>query len=148
MRKSKAFVLIIILLMISVLASILHLTTREKVNAGEIHLKYHDVTYSVSYQDLKMEQVTGTRVNGKGEEKEVEALGILLKDLLVENDIFEYSQVTIVSNDSYKAQVSAEEVSNEEKVYLILQEEELRLIVFGDQNSKRSVSNVVQIIVE
>lgn len=59
-------------------------------------------------------------------------MGIVLKDLLVENDIFEYSQVTIVSNDSYKAQVSAEEVSNEEKVYLILQEEELRLIVFGD----------------
>lgn len=36
----------------------------------------------------------------------------------------------------------------EEKVYLLLQEEELRLVVFGDENSKRSVSNVKQIVVE
>lgn len=47
--------------------------------------------------------ITGTRVNGKGEEK---------------------------------------------KAYLLLQEEELRLVVFGDENSKRSVSNVKQIVVE
>ena len=34
------------------------------------------------------------------------------------------------------------------KAWLLLEQPYLRLVVFGDQNSKRSVSNVVQIIVE
>lgn len=62
--------------------------------------------------------------------------------------VVSYSKVTVISDDSYAADLTAEDVKEDGKAYLMLDEEEIRLIVFGDPNSKRSVSNVVQIIVE
>ena len=148
MKKSKVVFLILLLVVLTGVLSVVHLTTRNKVGADEVQLTYKDKTYSVEYKKLDLEQVTGTRVNGKGEEKKVEAAGILLRKLLEEKNIEEYSQVTVVSDDSYSAKIAAEEIKEEEKAYLLLQEEELRLVVFGDENSKRSVSNVKQIVVE
>lgn len=148
MKKTKVVFLILLLVVLTGVLSVVHLTTRNKVGADEVQLTYKDKTYSVEYKKLDLEQVTGTRVNGKGEEKKVEAPGILLRKLLEEKDIEEYSQVTVVSDDSYSAKIAVEEIKEEEKAYLLLQEEELRLVVFGDENSKRSVSNVKQIIVE
>lgn len=148
MKKSKVLFLILLLVVLTGVLSAVHLTTRNKVGEHEVQLTYRDKTYSIKYKKLDLEQVTGTRVNGKGEEKKVEAPGILLRKVLEEKDIEEYSQVTVVSDDSYSAKIAAEEIKEEEKAYLLLQEEELRLVVFGDENSKRSVSNVKQIIVE
>ena len=148
MKKSKVVFLILILVVLTGVLSVIHLTTRNKVGDQEVQLTYKDKTYSVEYKKLNLEQVTGTRVNGKGEEKKVEAPGILLREVLEEKDIEEYSQVTVVSDDSYSAQIAVEEIKEEEKAYLLLEEEELRLVVFGDENSKRSVSNVKQIVVE
>ena len=54
----------------------------------------------------------------------------------------------IFSDDSYSAQLTKEEIEEENRVYLLMDEDSLRLVVFGDKNSKRSVSNVVQIEVE
>ena len=148
MKKSKVVFLILLLVVLTGVLSVVHLTTRNKVGEHEVQLTYQDKTYSVEYKKLDLEQVTGTRVNGKGEEKKVEAAGILLRKLLEEKNIEAYSQVTVVSDDSYSAKIAAEEIKEEEKAYLLLQEEELRLVVFGDENSKRSVSNVKQIVVE
>ena len=148
MKKSKVVFLILILVALTGVLAAVHLTTRDKVGENEVQLTYQDKTYSVEYKKLDLEQVTGTRVNGKGEEKKVEASGILLRKLLEEKNIEEYSQVTVVSDDSYSAKIAAEEIKEEEKAYLLLQEEELRLVVFGDENSKRSVSKVKQIVVE
>ena len=72
----------------------------------------------------------------------------MVKDLLASTKIASYSKVTVVSDDSYTADLTAEEVAESGKAYLLLEQPYLRLVVFGDQNSKRSVSNVVQIIVE
>ena len=45
--------------------------------------------------------------------------------------------------------VTAEELAAPDKVYLIAQEEDgVQLVVFGDSNSKRNVSNVVRVTVE
>ena len=148
MKKSKVVFLIFLLVVLTGVLAAVHLTTRDKVGENEVQLTYQDKTYSIEYKKLDLEQVTGTRVNGKGEEKKVEASGILLRKLLEEKNIEEYSQVTVVSDDSYSAKIAAEEIKEEEKAYLLLQEEELRLVVFGDENSKRSVSNVKQIVVE
>ena len=61
----------------------------------------------------------------------------------------EYEKVTVVSDDSYSAEVLKEEVEEGTRAFLILGDEnELRLVVFGDTNSKRSVSNVAQVVVE
>jgi hypothetical protein len=71
-----------------------------------------------------------------------------MKELLEEMGITKYTTVTVVSNDSYSAKMNREEILEEDKVFLLLEDNSLRLIVFGDSNSKRSVSNVVQIQVE
>lgn len=87
-------------------------------------------------------------LGGKGEELPVDAPGVLLKDVLAGDSISDYSKVTVVANDSYSVEVSAEEIKEEAKVYLLLEEDSLRLQVFGDENSRRGVSDVVQIVVE
>ena len=123
--------------------------TREQVTEGTVQLIYGEKTYELEISELEYEKVTGTRRNGKGEEILVESSGILLKDVLERKGIVEYSKVKVVSDDSYSAELTAEEVENDTKAYLLHEKEgELRLVVFGDTNSKRSVSNVVQIIVE
>ena len=115
----------------------------ESVNTGA------DFTVTVDISKLDYVQVTGTRMNGKGEEQIVDGPGIALKDLLSGQKIQNCTKVVVVSDDSYNAELTAEEVADGSKAFLIVEEEnELRLVVFGDTNSKRSVSNVVQIVVE
>ena len=102
----------------------------------------------VDIDDLTFETVTGIRVNGKGEEIPVEAPGISIKDILTEVNVTEFEEIIIESDDSYQARVSKDETEEGGKAYLLRDERKLRLIVFGDENSKRSVSNVVKMIVE
>ena len=72
-----------------------------------------------------------------------------MNNLLALYEIDEYDEISVVADDSYSASLTREEVEEDGKVYLLAQEEEeLRLIVFGDENSKRNVSNVVQIVVK
>ena len=150
MRKHRAVIFIVILLIVTGIMTMLHFNTREEVPEGAIGVVSGEDTCIIDIHELVYEQVTGTRVNGKGEEKEVNASGVLLKNVLAEAGITEYEKVSVVADDAYSVEVSAEEVEDETKIYLIQDEEEvrLRLIVFGDKDSKRSVSNVAQIIVE
>ena len=150
MRKHRAVIFIVILLIVTGIMTMLHFNTREEVPEGAIGVVSGEDTCIIDIHELVYEQVTGTRANGKGEEKEVNASGVLLKNVLAEAGITEYEKVSVVADDAYSVEVSAEEVEDETKIYLIQDEEEvrLRLIVFGDKDSKRSVSNVAQIIVE
>ena len=149
MKKYKALLFIGVLLVITAIAAFAHLSTREEVPEGAIEVVAGEETHIVDITKLAYEQVTGTRVNGKGEEKEINASGILLKNVLAEAGITEYENISIVADDAYSVDVSAEEANDDAKAYLIQDEESvrLRLIVFGDKDSKRSVSNVAQIIV-
>ncbi len=148
MKTRKALIFVIGLLLLTAVAAGAHLLTRDQVTEGCVQLLYGEKSYEVEISKLEYEQVTGTRVNGKGEEIPVEASGILLKNLLNAQKITEYSKVTVKADDSYSAEMTREEVQDASKVYLLHEEGELRLIVFGDTNSKRSVSNVVQIVIE
>ena len=150
MRKHRAVIFIAILLVITGVMALIHFRTRKEVPEGAIKVGFGEETQMIDINELTYEQVTGTRVNGKGEEKEVSAAGILLKDVLAEAGIEEYAKVSVVADDAYSADVSAEEIENGMEAYLIREEGEmrLRLIVFGDKDSKRSVSNVAQIVVE
>jgi len=150
MKKHRAIIFIVILVIITGIIAMIHLHTREEVPEGAIEVSLGEETYVVDIQELSYEQVTGTRVNGKGEEKTVEASGILLKNVLEGVGITEYGKISVVADDSYSAEITAEEMENAVEAYLIQEEGEsrLRLIVFGDKDSKRSVSNVVQIIVD
>ena len=77
----------------------------------------------------------------------METQGISLKNLLITEGIEEYTEIQVTADDSYSAVLEKNELEEKDNAYLILQEESLRLIVFGDSNSKRSVSNVAQIVV-
>lgn len=84
-----------------------------------------------------MSPVTGTVVNGKGEEKQIDAQGVILSEACGG----EFSTATVTASDEYSAVVKSGE-----DAYLILSDDgSLRLIVFGDENSKRDVKDVVRI---
>lgn len=148
MKTHKALLLILVLVMITGIAAWFHLTSREEAAEGTLQITVSGNTQTIELAALDYAPVSGVRVNGKGETISVEGRGILVKDLLASTKIASYSKVTVVSDDSYTAELTAEEVAEDGKAWLLLEQPYLRLVVFGDQNSKRSVSNVVQIIVE
>ena len=136
------------LIAIAAVAAVIHLTTRDEVTAGCVELVYNGKSHDAAISDLKKDDVSGIRVNGKGEEIEVNGKGISLADLLAMKKIEGFAKVTVVSDDSYSAEVTADEIAQGGKAYILVEDEEARLVVFGDTNSKRSVSNVKQIVVE
>jgi len=146
-KGNKAMLLIVVLAIVTVIAAIVHLSTREDVAKGTIQLVMAEETSTIAISELELEQVTGTRVDGKGDEHEVSAPGISLKNLLSLEGVGEYAEIQVIADDSYAAVLKKSELDEKDNAYLILKEESLRLIVFGDSNSKRSVSNVAQIVV-
>ena len=149
MKKNRLMIFAFVLVAVTAIMATIHLNTREEVAEGQIKLINGDKEITVNLNNLEYEQLSGIRVNGKGEEIPVEGKGILMRDLLKTVETIEYETVQVVADDSYTAEVTVEEVMEDGKVCLFLQEEGgLRLVVFGDENSKRSVSDVVQIIIE
>ena len=149
MKKHKVIIFTVVLILLTVAAAVIHLNTREVVAEGSLLLIAGDKEITLDLSEFAYEQVTGVRVNGKGEEIKIDAPGVSIKRLLSSMELSNYEKVSIISDDSYQAEMAAEEVEDGTKAFLILDEEKkLRLVVFGDTNSKRSVSNVAQIVVE
>lgn len=149
MKSHKAIILAFILIVFTMIAAVFHFNTRQEVPENAIQIVTGEKTYTIDIENLEYEQVIGVRINGKGEEIPVDEQGISIKHFLSLENIEEYSYISVVADDSYRAKLTAEEVNETGKAFLTVQEEGgLRLVVFGDENSKRSVSNVVQIIVE
>ena len=121
-------------MLVTAILALVHLTTRTPEVEGSILINGEAV--DIAYLDL--EQVTGTIVNGKGEEKQIDAQGINIAKLF-DGD---YESITITASDEYSAVVNADETDN---AYLILDDENPGLVVFGDSNSKRCVRDVVRI---
>ena len=148
MRSKLVLYFVGILLVLAVGFGIYYQFVREDVPEGTVDVVVGDVHHYVNYEDLTLEKVEGIRVNGKGEEIPVTGNGILLSAFLNSLNITDYTQVVITSADAYSATVTLEEIQEASKVYLLLEEDGLRLVVFGDSNSKRSVTGVAQITIE
>ena len=152
MKTSKVMKLVfLVVLMLTLGIAALHLSTREQVPPRTLSVEYAGETHLVDFADLTMEAVHGTRVNGKGETKEVNGEGCLLQKVLQEalGDVSAAEKVTVVAGDGFSAEVNAGEWEQPDQVYLITQEDgTLQLIVFGDSDSKRSVKNVERLLVE
>lgn len=147
--KSKGLKYIILLLVCIVgISAFIHLSNQDSIKEGSILLTYQNKEIEVSVNDLSLTHVEGTRINGKGESKKVTGEGILLYDLLEQYQIKEYKEVKVEAIDSYYATILPNEIQETKRVYLLKDDKGLRLIVFEDENSKRSVSNVAKIIVE
>lgn len=148
-KKQVMILLAVVLVVFTAAMAVLHLGSYKAVPEESLLIVNNGKEYTLSASDFVYEQVQGTRVNGKGEEITIDAEGVSLQSVLLQAGIEEYTQADVISEDSYHAVVLAEEAALEGKVYLTRQEEGgLRLTVFGDSNSKRSVSDVVQIVVE
>lgn len=147
---SSVKVMIPLLILVTAAVAAFYLTTRTAVPEGALRVEFADGTAAeLSLEELELVPVQGTVVNGKGEECTVSAQGILLSEVLREAGAAEYSTVTVTADDEYSARVTAEEIAGPGKVYLIRQEEDsMQLIVFGDKNSKRNVTNVVRLSVQ
>ena len=108
MKNTKLYIAAALLLAVTLIAAVIHLTGRTKTAEGDIQLTAGGKTYQITVSELDYEQITGVRLNGKGEEIHVDAPGITLKDLLSKYDIISFTSVTVISDDSYSASVTAE----------------------------------------
>ena len=144
MKKIKPiYVVIAALVLLTAIAAAIHFATRADVRPGAIRVEYGGKAVELAVGELELESVQGTLRNGKGEERAIDGRGILLDKLLGQAGVGEYSTVTVTAGDEYSAGITAEEAAEPDRVYLLLEEDgSLRLVVFGDENSKRSVSNV------
>lgn len=139
-------IIIAIMVLITAAAAVLHFITRSAVAEGTLRIENGGQVLEIPLERLKLAPVQGSVRNGKGEERTVDALGILVSHVLREAGIADFSEVTVTAEDEYSAVVTAEEVNAPDRVYLIQQEgNEMQLIVFGDDNSKRNVSNVARL---
>lgn len=145
-KSKKLYLLAAVLLLAVAVFAVIYSNSLESVEEQSILLQIGDKKETIPFSDLTVETVQGSRKNGKGEEIPVNGMGISLANLLKDRmEGAESYEVTVSSDDSYHAQVASDEV---ESAYLLQEEEELRLVVFGDSNSKRSVSGVKIITVE
>ena len=150
MKKAEPVkIAIIVLVLITAAVAIFYLTTRPAALEGTLRIENGGQVIELPLERLKLIHVRGSVVNGKGEARTIDAQGVLLSEILREAGIEEFSEVTATADDAYNAVVTAEEIAASDRVYLIQQDEGgLRLIVFGDSNSKRGVSDVVSLSVK
>ena len=149
MKKIEpAKMIVIVMVLITAIVAVFYLSTRTAASKGTLRIEYGDQMQELPLEQLELTAVHGTVVNGRGEERTVDAQGILLAEALREAGITDFSEVTVTADDEYSAAVTAEEAAETDKVYLIRQDEGgMQLIVFGDGNSKRNVSNVTRLLV-
>ena len=144
-KKSIVGILAALVLLTAALA-IIHLTTRDHVPEGSLAISYNGKVHYVETDSLDLIEVSGTVVNGKGEEKEVHEQGAAISDVLriAGIDLEKIGGVTVTAADEFSAELSADEINEDGKAYLTDDGESMTLIVFGDSNSKRRVHNVVK----
>lgn len=151
-RKNLIFGIIIALLLVTAILAVLHLNTRTQEQAGTLQITCNGDTMSLPLAELPVYDVSGTTIDGKGEKKQVEAKGTLVSDVLAQVgvDLSAIRQVTVKASDEFYAVLTAEDISQPDKAYLIQEdgEEWPRLVVFGDPDSKRKVKEVVRLEVE
>ncbi len=147
MNKKTKWIIGILFAAVALLAAV-YLMTREHIPEGALAIRKGEKTAYVSLDKKELQQVNGTLINGKGEEKQVNAMGVPLKTVLKNAKALPEKSVTVTADDAFSAEVAAEELE-ENKAFLIAEEDgSVTLVVFGDSNSKRNVRKVVSIDVQ
>lgn len=146
-QKKVVYALLAVLLVLAAGLSVLHLTTRDAVPEGAVAVDYQGKRLFLTAEDVKKEPVTGTLVNGKGQEVAVDAMGAGLQQVLeaLQIDISTVASVRVTAQDEFSAEVTASELLENGKVFLTFDGDSVTLVVFGDSNSKRNVRNVAHI---
>lgn len=149
MKKNRpAILLLAVLLAVTAAAAGIHLSTRQTAQMGTVLVEYGGKVEELSLDRVELTAVRGTVINGKGEERRVDAQGAPLSAVLAEAGITSYTQAAVTADDEYSITVTQEEAAAPDLVFLIVQEgERPQLLVFGDPNSKRNVTNVIRLTV-
>ena len=148
-KKSLRIFWLTAILLLTAVAVVLHLTTRETVPNGYIQLAYVGKEEKILLSDLTLQQVQGTISSAKGTQRTIDSKGISVEDFLHAADIADFTSLTVTGDDEYSAELTADEVAEEANTYFILQENGgIQLIVFHDTNSKRCVSDVARVEVK
>lgn len=138
-----------VLFLITAAVAAIHLSGRISTPENTLRIESEGKVTELALEDLTSQEVHGTTINGKGEERTIDAHGVPLSDVLAQAGITRYTQVTVTADDEYSAAVTAEEAGAPDRAFLLLEAgERPRLVVFGDPNSKRNVSGVVRLIVQ
>lgn len=146
MRNRITPMIIAALLAITALAAAWHLNTRTETESGALTVAYSDSTIILHINNLPMTDIRGEIVNGIGETRVIVAKGITLADVLKTVSIQSFECIAVTASDEYSAELFPTDLPN---ANFILQEDgSLQLIVFGDPNSKRNVSNAVRMEVQ
>lgn len=148
MKKHKlTFIILCVLVALTAVLAGIHLTTREPETENAIQVQYMGQTITVFVDEMTLVPVQGTMVTGKGEQRHIDGVGISVADLLQQANAA-IGTVTVTSTDEYSVTLTAEEVTAENKAWLLFEEDSFRLMVFGDEDSKRNVKNVVRLRVD
>lgn len=149
MKKVKPiYIVVAVLVLLTTIAVAVHFATRTNVPEEMLRVEYGGKDVDLDVGKLELSLVQGTIRNGKGDERSIDGQGILISRILEQAGAEEYSTITVTADDEYSAVVTAEEAAEADRVYLLLEEDgTLRLVVFGDENSKRNVSNVKRVSV-
>lgn len=148
MKNTKILLPIIILAVLTIILAVINITNAPEVAEGDLLILSNGKEISVSVASADLVPVTGTLVNGKGDQIPVDGKGLPLRDVLALANIHAFETVTATARDEYSAQVRAEELLEDGKCYLLVESDStLRLVVFGDSNSKRNVTDVIKLTV-
>ena len=130
--------------------AIIHLTAREKVPEGALLIQQGEKKSYVLLEELPMTNVEGTIRNGKGQVIQIQTEGVPALEVLEATgvDTTSFQTVKVVASDEYAADVSFEELCEPDKVFLTKEDGQIRLVVFGDGDSKRNVRDVVRLVVQ
>lgn len=143
-KKSRKiiFAIIGIMLIITTLIVCIYIKGRHDAPEHSIMLVVNGKEQILDIDSFKTVPLNATMINGKGEEKNVSGDSVLLADVIGTDS---FSEAVVIAADEYKATVSHDEIENAK---LLIKDNEARLIVLGDKNSKRDVKNVVRIEVK
>ena len=144
----KRIAVISVLLVLTAILSVFYLRSRNNVKPGSILVQSKDKSVTIQLSDMDMKHVNGTITNKKGETKEFDSEGILLTDIPSLLPADDYTKITVISDDEYKAELDRNELGGSVEAWLIQNDESVRLVVFGDKDSKRDVKNVVRVEIE
>lgn len=148
-KNQKIAAIVAVLFLITAVLAVVHLGSRVSAPEGTLRVETGDQVIELALMELRSQPIHGTTVNGKGEERMVNAQGVPLSQALAQAGVTQFAQVIVAADDEYSAVVTAEEVEAADRVFLLLDGgERPQLLVFGDSNSKRNVSGVVRLIIQ
>lgn len=127
------------LILVTAVIAVVYFKTREVVPENALQVVENGDSRNINVDGLQLTDFSGVVKNGKGEEKTVDGKGILLDEVILASD---FSEITVYADDAYSAVVKADEL---DRAWLLVEDGNVRLIVLGDENSKRDVKQVVRI---